>query len=180
MSTFGDVLTGRRSIRKDEDKTIPDELLGDVLNAVKWSPSWANTQCWEIIVIKDSARKEQLQSLTLTTNPAWESIAGAPVVLAICAKLGTSGFYKDRALTKFGDWYMFDMGLATQSLCLAAYEQGLGTVVVVGFDHDKARELLAVPPGHELVAIIPMGYPAETLSAPKRREPAEYVHNETF
>ncbi|MBW2368686.1 MAG: nitroreductase family protein, partial [Deltaproteobacteria bacterium] len=126
------------------------------------------------------ARKEQLQSFMPKTNPARKSIVGAPVVLAICARLGTSGFYKDQALTKFGDWYMFDLGLATQSLCLAAHEQGLGTVVAGVFDHDKARELLAVPPGHELVAIIPMGYPAKTSSAPKRREPSEYVHNETF
>jgi len=33
-------------------------------------------------------------------------------------------------------------GLATQSLCLAAYALGLGTVIVGSLDHDKAKEVL--------------------------------------
>ena len=43
----------RRSIRKYKPDPIPEEALGAVLEAVRWAPSWANTQCWEVIIIKD-------------------------------------------------------------------------------------------------------------------------------
>jgi len=53
--------------------------------------------------------------------------------------------------------------------------------VVVGlFDHDKARTVLKVPEGHELVALIPVGYPAKISSAPNRRQIAEFTHPDTF
>jgi nitroreductase len=104
----------------------------------------------------------------------------APVVLVLCGRTKSSGFYKDMATTKFGDWFMFDLGIAAQNLCLAAHAHGLGTVVVGLFDHDKARAAVKVPEGVELVAMIPMGYPAKVSSAPNRREVAEFTHQNTF
>lgn len=180
MADFLDVVRNRRSVRKYEDKAIPDAVLDTVLDTVKWTPSWANTQCWEIIVVKDAALKTQLQDVMGKTNPAWKSLAGAPVVLALCGKLESSGYYKGKVTTKFGDWFLFDLGLATQTLCLAAHDQGLGTVITGLFDQDKAAEILKVPAGYDLVTLIPIGYPAKTPSAPKRREAVEFLHNETF
>lgn len=180
MTDFTEVLRERRSIRRYEEKDVPEALLNEVLDAIKWSPSWANTQCWEIIVVKDQGVKEKVQAAVPPTNPASKSIAVAPVLLAICGKLKHAGYYKDVASTKFDDWFMFDLGIATQTLCLAAQNVGLGTVIVGMFDHDKAKSALNVPDGYDLVSLVPMGYPAKTGSAPKRREPAEFAHYDTF
>ena len=180
MTDYEIVLKQRRSIRKYEDRGVPDEVVRQVLESVRWSPSWANTQCWEVVVVRDPAAKEALQETIAPKNPATKAIVGAPVVLALCAKLGTSGYYGGQVTTKFGDWYLFDLGLATQSLCLAAHNLGLGTVIVGLFDHDRAAARLKVPAGYELVALIPLGYPAKSPSAPKRREVDEFMHRETF
>ncbi len=75
---------------------------------------------------------------------------------------------------------MFDLGLATQNLCLMAHDLGLGTVIVGLFDHDGAKQILNVPAGYELVVLIPMGYPAKTPSAPERREIEEFTHYDIF
>ena len=56
----------------------------------------------------------------------------------------------------------------------------MGTVVVGLFDHSKAAEVLGVPDGYQLVSMIPMGYPAKTGAAPKRRERSSFVHAERF
>ena len=104
----------------------------------------------------------------------------APAILVLCGKQGSSGFYKGQVTTKFGDWFMFDLGLATQSLCLAAWNLGLGTVVVGLFDHNRAAAVLGVPEGYELVAMLPLGYPAKQPAAPKRREISEFTHQERF
>ncbi|MBC8198548.1 MAG: nitroreductase family protein [Desulfobacterales bacterium] len=180
MTDLMEVIKGRRSIRKYEEKDIPEELVYRVLDAVRWTPSWVNTQCWEVIVVKDKIIKERLQAAISKGNPAAKSIVAAPVVLAVCSRLGKSGYYKDKVSTKFGDWYMFDLGLATQNLCLMAHHLGLGTVIVGLFDHDRAGKILKVPAGYELVVLIPMGYPAKTPSAPKRREINEFTHYNIF
>ncbi len=180
MSEFFQVLEERRSIRKYEDRDVPEALVNRVLEAVKWSPSWTNCQCWEVVVVRDPAVKEKLQETIAPKNPATKAIVSAPVVLAICGRLGVSGYYSNQASTKFGDWYLFDLGIATQSLCLAARDLGLGTVIVGLLDHDRAKAVLNVPAGFELVALIPLGYPAKTPEAPKRREVAEFTHRETF
>jgi nitroreductase len=180
MTDLMSAIKGRRSIRKYQEKEIPDEHLQEILEALRWSPSWANTQCWEVIVLKDPAAKERLLESFTQTNPAKKAMTQAPVVLGLCGKLNSSGFYKDQVTTKFGDWFMFDLGIATQTICLTAHALGLGTVIAGMFDHKKASEILGVGEGYELVALIPIGYPAKDVSAPKRREIGELVHYEKF
>jgi len=180
MAEFMEVLTGRRSVRKYSDTVVPEDIVHRVLDAVKWSPSWANTQCWEVIRVKDKTLRERLQTTMAKGNPATPSIVTAPVLFALCGKLQSSGYYKGVVTTKFGDWYMYDLGIATQTLCLAAENLGLGTVVVGLFDHAKAADILNIPGGHELVSLIPMGYPEKKPPAPNRRDVNEFLHHDTF
>jgi nitroreductase len=180
MADLMDIIRERRSIRKYLDKELPEELLNRVLESIRWSPSWANTQCWEVIVVRDQGRKQKLQETFPEPNPAYRAIVDAPVVLAICAKLESAGYVRGQVTTKLGDWFMFDLGIATQTLCLVAHYLGLGTVITGTFDHDRAAELLGVPEGYELVTLIPLGYPARGSAAPKRREVIEYAHYEEF
>ncbi len=181
MPALMEIIKKRRSIRMYEDRDVPQESLDEILEAVKWAPSWANTQCWEIVAVTDPDQKTRLQeTLPPKGNPARRAIVQAPVLLAVCGKLKKSGYYKELETTKFGDWFMFDLGLATQNLCLAACNRGLGTVIVGLFDHDKAKAILKVPEGYEVPVLIPLGYPAKQSSPPKRKEIAEFVHTNAF
>ena len=181
MQGFMDIIRERRSVRKHEDKEVPEEAFNAILESVKWAPSWSNTQCWEIIVVKDKDIRQKLQeTLPPKGNPASKAIVNAPVLLAVCGKVQSSGYYKGQASTKFGDWLMFDLGIACQNICLTAQNFGLGTVIVGLFDHDKAKDALQVPDGYELVVLIPLGYPAKQSSAPKRREIEAFTHTDTF
>ncbi len=180
MADIMDILRSRRSVRKYDNKDVAEDVINQILEAVKWTPSWANTQCWEIIWIKDKTIREKLQATMSKGNPATTSILNAPVLLALCAKLQRSGYYKGEVSTKFGDWFMYDLGLANQTLCLAAENFGLGTVIVGLFDHNKAKDILRMPAEYEIVTLIPMGYPAKKPSAPKRREVTEFLHRDMF
>jgi nitroreductase len=151
MPELMSIIQNRRSIRRYEEKNIPDEILTKLLEAARWAPSWANTQCWHFVVVKDQEIKNKIQ-----------------------------GAYNDQYPTKFGDWFMYDLGLATQNLCLAAHDCGLGTVIVGLFDHDKVGEIVKLPPEHEVLVLIPLGYPDHEPSAPKRREVQEFVHYDSF
>ncbi|MGC8720687.1 MAG: nitroreductase family protein [Thermodesulforhabdaceae bacterium] len=170
----------RRSVRNFENKDLSDEQINQLLEAVQWAQSWANTQCWEVIVVRNAETKAKLQETLPKTNPASKAMVEAPVVFVICGKLQAAGYYKGQVTTKFGDWFMFDLGIASQNLCLRAHDLGLGSVIVGLFDHDKAKAILGVPDGYEVVAMIPVGYPAKVPSAPKRKEIAEFTHYEKF
>jgi nitroreductase len=75
---------------------------------------------------------------------------------------------------------MYDLGLATQNIGLMAHHLGLGTVVVGLFDHERARKVINLPDGYELLTLIPLGYPAKVSSAPPRRETRAFTHNDHF
>ncbi len=180
MGELVDAVEERRSIRKFTDQDVSESLVDQVMEAIKWSPSWANTQCWEVVIVRDPGIKHALADIVSPKNPATKAVSAAPVVLAVCGKLKNSGFYKGAESTKFGDWFMFDLGLATQNLCLTAHDLGLGTVIVGLLDHDRANRLLNVPQGHECVVLIPLGYPNQSPKIPKRREVAEFTHQDTF
>ena len=180
MTDLMSIIKGRRSIRRYQDKEVPQEIVERLLDSIRWSPSWANTQCWEIVIVKDPATKEKLKETIGSTNPSSKGIVEAPLVFAICGKVKSSGYYKGQMTTKFGDWLLFDLGIAAQSLCLAAFDAGLGTVIIGMLDHDKAKEVLGVEEEYEVVALIPVGYPAKESAAPKRREIGEFTHYGKF
>ena len=70
---------------------------------------------------------------------------------------------------------MFDAGVASEAFCLAAHEQGLGTVIMGIFDNEAASKLLDIPDDMDLVTLIPIGYPAEAPTAPKRKAVEELL-----
>jgi nitroreductase len=175
-----EAINGRRSIRKYKPDPISEGTLQKIMEAVRWSPSWANTQCWELIVVKVSKTKAELASTLTKTNPALSSMTEAPLVIVLCGKKGVSGFKKGEATTVKGDWLMFDTGIAMQTLCLTAHSLGLGTVIVGNFDHLKAAEILGVPHNTEVVAMTPLGYPATEGSASKRKETSEFIFYEKY
>ncbi len=50
MDVFQAVTT-RRCIRRFKPDPVPEGLIRETLAAARWSPSWGNTQPWEIIVV---------------------------------------------------------------------------------------------------------------------------------
>ncbi|HSB07085.1 MAG TPA: nitroreductase family protein [Thermodesulfobacteriota bacterium] len=175
-----EAIQNRRSIRRYRPDPIPASILQTVLEAVRWAPSWANTQCWEVIVVRDPKIKSDLATALPKGNPGLASMTDAPLLLVLCGRKGISGYYKGQAATVKGDWLMFDTGIAMQNLCLAAHALGLGTVVIGLFDHKKVEAILDIPQHVEVVAMTPLGYPASEGGSPKRKEISEFVFHEKY
>lgn len=170
-----DAIKGRRSIRSYRPDPVTDAELQYILEAARWAPSWANTQCAEYIIVQDASLKRQLAETLPEKNPARPAFAQAPVIIAACAAARVSGFFKGNPATDKGDWLLFDLGLALQNLTLAAHEKGLGTVHVGFFDSVKAGLVLGVPDGHAVVELLPLGRPAAECNVTPRKPLAEFV-----
>ena len=178
---LSEAILARRSVRKFTDHVVTDEELTAILEAARWAPSWSNTQVWEFVVVKDKELIEQVAGTYVDMNPATRCSLAASALIVACARTGVSGCYGGEDVTKFSSWYMFDLGMAVQNLCLKAHELGLGTVIVGFLNHDACRKLLNVPDGHEIVAVLPIGKPAAPpKSIPPRKELKNFVYVNTF
>ena len=170
----------RRSIRRYKTTPVDDRAIEVVLEAARWAPSWANTQCWRFIVVRDSKIKAELANITTYNNPSTDAIRNAPVVIVACAELGKSGYKDGEQASDKGDWYMFDVAVAMQNLALAAHSLGLGTVHNGLFDAEKAASILGIPQGFCAVEMTPLGYPDQEPKVRPRKELSEIVFYDKY
>ena len=174
--TGKDCITGRRSIRQFTDQPVSHELLAQIVETASYAPSWKHTQIVRYIAVEGET-KDKLAACTSTFPNNGKIMENAPMVIAVTVIKGRSGFERDGSYTTHrGDsWQMYDAGVASEAFCLAAYEQGLGTVIMGIFDHAEASALLEIPDDRDLVALIPIGYPAEAPVAPRRKSVEELL-----
>ncbi|MEI6305335.1 MAG: nitroreductase family protein [Deltaproteobacteria bacterium] len=180
METLEAIKT-RRSIRKFSDQPVETEKLQAVLEAVCQAPSWSNLQCWQLVVVEKQEVREKISEYSFVesffsaygykSNPAQKALAQAPIVIVACADPSKSGNLHDQ------QYYMADMGIATENLMLAAHDQGLGTVFVGVYHEENIKALLGIPANIKVVGLFPLGYPAgEAKSGPPRKQLSEFVH----
>ncbi len=172
----------RRSVRKFTEEVVTDEELRQIFESVRWAPSWANTQAWEFIIVREKTLIEKITGTYADKNPAIKGSLAASALVVACANTAVYGFYDSKDATATQSWYMFDLGLAVQTLCLKAHEMGLGTVVVGLMNQEACKKILAVPENHEVVVVIPIGRPVLPLKkdGPPRKAVSEMVYLNQF
>jgi nitroreductase len=143
-------IRARRSIRNFQDKPVEEEKLLAVLETGRLAPSARNMQDWRFIVVRDKATRGDLARAAKNQ----QFVGQAPVVIAAC---GTS----DMVMTCGQPAYTIDVAIALDHMTLAAASLGLGTCWIGAFYEDRAKEILGVPEGVRIVALLPLGYPAE-------------------
>jgi nitroreductase len=164
----------RRSIRAFKSQNVSQELVEKLIEAAIRAPSAGNIQPWEFIIVRRLEIKRELAEAALQQ----QFIEEAPVVIVVCADENRSSQrYGVRGKTLY---CLQDTAAAIQNINLTAYSLGLGTCWIGAFREEKARKILRVPRGMRPVAIIPVGYPAETPPPRSRRPPNNVIHYETF
>ncbi len=165
----------RRSIRRFDSKEVSKELIESIIDTARFAPSWKNTQVTRYTVVTGET-KDKLAECTTIWAKNGDIIKSAPMVVALSIIDKRSGFERDGSYsTKLENgWQMFDCGIAAQTFCLAAADAGLSTVILGLYD-DNAPEVLGIPEGQILTALIPIGYAAEEPTAPPRKEVSDLV-----
>ncbi|MBQ2642498.1 MAG: nitroreductase family protein [Eubacterium sp.] len=160
----------RRSIRKFTDEKVSNDTIKDLVLAASYAPSWKNSQTTRYIAVTDPDLKSQIASECCAEHNAG-IINSAPVIVATLIKDKRSGFERDGSFSTIREdgWQAFDNGIATQTFCLAAHDQGLGTVIMGLYDIEKASEILEVPEGELLMSLIALGHPDIDPEVPKKK-----------
>jgi len=199
----------RRTVRRFKPDDIQSEPIRVMIDAARWAPSAANKQPWEFIVISRKETRKRIAELYVQAylREAKElpkskfaeepyvddmdelrkkifrikdmlkaELEVPPVHIIVCA---------DPTKSKS---YIVDTAAAIQNMLLAAYSLNLGTAwidissTLLGefFDKQVLKDLLDIPEGLEVMAIIPVGYPDGKPKRPSRHLIKEIAHREKY
>jgi nitroreductase len=158
-------IKNRRSIRSYSEKPIEKQKLMKVLEAVRLSPSAGNRQPWRFIVITDPKVKERLRE---SYNRDW--FISAPVIIVACALPKEAWVRSDGE-----EYWKVDVAIAMQDLVLVAWEEGLGSCWIAAFNEKEARRALGIQKNVRVVAMTPLGYPAESKEPVSNRKSLEEI-----
>lgn len=192
----------RRSIRAFKPTPVPRDVIEKILQAASHSPSYTNTQPWEVVVVSGKKRDELVRTLLelargkaaphpdLPTPTSWPPALARRAQEHGARRLNTLGVARDDeegreklrlgnfefygapcAVFLFidgslGEWSIFDMGLFTENLILAAHAFGVETCLqasVTGYAAE-IKGFLGIEGNKKLIISIPMGYPDDTAT----------------
>ena len=161
---FYEVIKKRRSIREYQDKSIEEEKLLRVLEAVRLAPSAANCQPWQFVVVKKEEIKKKFHKV-YSRSWFWQ----APLIICAC------GVKKEAWRRTDGKSYLdVDIAIAMDHLILAATAEGLGTCWIGAFNPSEVKKILGLSDDLEPIVLTPLGYPVSSPQ-PTHRKPLEEI-----
>jgi len=152
------------AVRGYQDKPIPEAVVRRIVEAGRLTGSGMNRQPWHFIVVRE---RETLRSLGAVASSG-SYVAQAPLAVVVAT---------DK--TRFA---VSDASRAIQSMLLTAWADGVGSNWVGFGGLEKAKSLLDVPAGLEVLAILPFGYPARPVGRGKKQRKSlrEVAHLERY
>ncbi|HSB51236.1 MAG TPA: nitroreductase family protein [Dissulfurispiraceae bacterium] len=203
-------LEGRRSINFfDPSKDVPEELLRHLLDLANLAPSSFNLQPWQVVVVRDVAKKRRLRECALNQPKVEE----APVVLILVADPLALEQNRERVLDSWQDleymksemrssylslmaelygtpdsekrrlFAVKNTSLYAMSLMVAAKGLGIETHPMDGFDEECVKREFSIPPDKSVPMLIAVGYLREGVTLlPRafRRSIEEFVRFESY
>lgn len=197
----------RRSYRRFKPDPVSKEIILKVLEAARYSPSAANSQPWEFIVVQDTIMKKKItQSISsgykevLKADPniylpaaVQPHLSAAPVLIIVCGDTRLQEAYPAHLPGEV--LLRQSLAICIYTLQLAAASLGLGTAwatMQTEARETKIRKLLGIPDVYTIDHIVPLGHPDKARQksdkamqpvlerAPVRRELEEFVHYEHY
>ncbi len=194
MLTTKEAIEKRRSVRKFKPDPVPGECIRELLESARLAPSGCNAQPWRFKVVTDSVVRRKLAEAAHGQS----FIAEAPAIIVCCADvkgyldgtvsgiqdLGRIGAVEgriveilvDRArqmkatctIVEIGPRIAANVVIAIEHMVLRALDFGLGTCWIRLVDEQAVKRIFQWDENIMVVALLPVGYPAETPAARKR------------
>ena len=162
-----EVLLRRRSVRKFTDERVTDEQINELLHAAMSGPSACNKTPWEFYVVRKT------ETLNAVKKASLFSRFNSSLVIVVAGNTS-------RALpAPITEYWIQDCSAAVENILLRATDLGLGAVWCGAYPQkrveDNVQAVLDLPEDHIAMAIIHVGYPAETPEPRDQYDP-DRVH----
>ena len=166
---FRDVITSRCSVRHyDVNKIVSEADVRAVLGAALLAPSAGNVQPWRFFVARSSESRERLAG---ALHQRWAAAASVVIVACVDPR-PCAARYGDRGEHLYA---IQDSAAAIGNILLAAVDRGLASCWIGAFDEKAAAAAIDIPSPIRPVAVLPIGYSAESGGRPVRRPLEEVV-----
>jgi nitroreductase len=204
-----EAIESRRSVHDYTDESLDDDTIETIFERVRYTPSGFNLQPWEFLVVREAENRERLQECA----NGQDHVTDAPAGIVILGNLDPAahaernfddwldkGYLPDEE-TRNGlietvegwrewpeeekrVWTTRSTALAAMTLMYAAWDEGVATCPMEGFDSEAITEEFGIE-GYEPVIVMTMGYPEEDANDIEterkiRRPVEEIVHEESF
>jgi nitroreductase len=172
MDYFEAVKT-RRSTRAFQEKPVEEEKIRRIIEVINLAPSAGNLQAYEVIIVKDPMLRDKLAKAALDQS----FVSEAPVCFVFVA-------YPQRSSKKYARrgselYCVQDATIAATYAMLAATALGLSSTWVGAFDEEAAARAVGATAGKRPVAILPVGYAAESPENTPRRPVSDIAFLDT-
>jgi nitroreductase len=197
MLTTKEAIEKRRSIRKFKTDPVPDEHITALLNAARLAPSGCNAQPWRFKIIKDQETKLNLSHAAYDQSFIAEApvvlICCADIkgylegTISGIQDIGKIGAVEDRIVKillkraeqmelqmkfmnkdQLGLRIAFNVAIAVEHIVLRALDFGIGSCWVRLIDEQMIKAIFSWDENIHVVALLPIGYPAESPQPRKR------------
>lgn len=195
MDTIQAIQT-RRSIRAYKNKKVPKELINKIVECGLLAPSSKNSQPWKFFVIENKEKIKQLAEILINSkntqaepsdprtgkirkgfvasiNASGEIMKNAPLLIIVENTCPFSHNRKEVMKSKFSnginghDSEFISLGAAIENISLAVHALGLSTVIIADIIAEETRIKKILGIKGDLVAVLPIGYPAYKVTAKK-------------
>jgi nitroreductase len=178
-----DALMTRRSVRKFQDKQIPDEILNKIITVGRYAPSALGLQPWGFVVVQNQDVLNRISKycipimikgmehakggmseafLSMIKSEGYSIYYHAPTVIMVCGSIGNR--FKE-----------IDCALCAENMMLAAHALGIGSCWIgstdIAFDNKEIMAEFEISEGYEPVGTIIFGYPADVPETPEKKAP---------
>jgi len=142
----------RRAYRSLAPVEITKDLISDLAESTQLTPSCSNFQPWRFVFVSDPGVLEDMHA-ALSEGNAWARAAS--LIIAVFTRQEDDCVIRDRI------YHQFDTGMSVGFLLLRATELGLVAHPIAGFSPKKAREVLGIPDGYQVITLIIVGQHAD-------------------
>lgn len=167
QKNFSELVKIRQSTRKYQDKPVEKEKIIQCIEAARLAPSATNSQPWKFIVVDDEELKTQIAE-TAASLGMNKFTYNVPIIIAVVLEKpnlvsSVSSVIKDK------EFFLIDIGIVANQLCLQATDLGLGTCIVGWFDEKKIKKILKIENKCRVPLLITVGYSDSPIREKKRK-----------
>ncbi len=148
-----ELLTTRRTYRRFAQKAVPQDVVNDIVEAVRLSSCGANRQAVRLVMVQSPAMVAKVQPLVrwaayLPPEQGTPKADELPTLYA--AVLQDTSIPGDLAT---------DTGIALANMTLAAWDKGVGSCIMGAINKPALTELLGIQAPQQLAFMVAFGYP---------------------
>ena len=155
-----DGINERRSIRIYRDQPIEKDKLNKLIEAARWAPTAANKQKFKLVIV-NYEEKDLRKKLAVACNDQKFVETASNIIAGVSEQ-----DYK---------WHQVDTAIVLEHIVLEAVELCLGTCWIGAFQEDAVKEILKIPKDKKVIALLIVGYPAESPLNRPRKDISELV-----